>query len=591
MIFTLVRRLPSLRLALATLGGLLPLLAAAPAGAQSLPQGVAAGDTTVDSSILWTRSTVTGQVRFDVATDPGFTNVVVSNQVNVANAAIPIKSSVTGLTADTQYYYRARNAAGVTSSGQFRTLAAPGTQTGLRFGVSGDWFGGNVDYLALTNAPSRDLDFFVALGDTAYADLTSPAGGAASSLAQFRNKQAEVYDNPAMMNLRESTSWYATIDDHEVRNDFSGGANPSTDTRFQQTGSYINDTALFDNGLRAFQEYNPIADTFYGATGDPRTAGERNLYRTRQFGQDAVTFMLDARSFRDSPLGEPDLFNLQGYINDSFNPARTMLGRAQIDTLKTDLLAAQNADVTWKFILVPEPIQYLGPFDPSDRFEGYEAERTEILKFIDDHDIENVVFISADIHNTVVNDLTYRRTATGPDRPLAAWEISTGALYGPTPGGFQAMQEALALGLVSQEQYDEYLTLPVRDKDAFFNSLLDELLPSLSIFNYHDVSPFGLTDSPLISAELLSGTWNIGHSWGWTEFEIDATTQDLLVTTYGIDTQGVITSPEVFGQFRVHAVGVPEPSSLVLAASAMVLLPLLGNRFRRSSQPSRHRDS
>ncbi len=48
--------------------------------------------------------------------------------------------------------------------------------------------------------------------------------------------------------------------------------------------------------------------------------------------------------------------------------------------------------ITWKYVMIPEPIQNLGILAVGDRFEGYVAERTEILKFIHDHDIGTVVF-------------------------------------------------------------------------------------------------------------------------------------------------------------------------------------------------------
>ncbi|MBK8136599.1 MAG: hypothetical protein IPK52_12285 [Chloroflexi bacterium] len=35
-------------------------------------------------------------------------------------------------------------------------------------------------------------------------------------------------------------------------------------------------------------------------------------------------------------------------------------------------------------------------------------------------------------------------------------------------------------------------------------------------------------------AELLAGSLICGHSFGWTEFDIDAATQELTITTYGI---------------------------------------------------------
>lgn len=36
-----------------------------------------------------------------------------------------------------------------------------------------------------------------------------------------------------------------------------------------------------------------------------------------------------------------------------------MLGTAQLDDIKADLRAAQDQGITWKFVMVPEPIQNL----------------------------------------------------------------------------------------------------------------------------------------------------------------------------------------------------------------------------------------
>ncbi|MBO1351923.1 MAG: hypothetical protein EBE86_033200 [Hormoscilla sp. GUM202] len=38
-----------------------------------------------------------------------------------------------------------------------------------------------------------------------------------------------------------------------------------------------------------------------------------------------------------------------------------------------------------------------------------------------------------------------------------------------------------------------------------------------------------------IDATLLQGDYVAAHSYGWTEFAIDPISQNLLVTTYGID--------------------------------------------------------
>ena len=96
-----------------------------------------------------------------------------------------------------------------------RTPGEPGTFRGLRFGVSGDWRGELSPYPALQNAAERDLDFFVELGDTIYADYPSPAVPAdqARTLAEFRAKHSEVYSARFGLNawaeLRSSTPVWA----------------------------------------------------------------------------------------------------------------------------------------------------------------------------------------------------------------------------------------------------------------------------------------------------------------------------------------------------------------------------------------------
>src|SRR5262249_55570370 len=149
--------------------------------------------------------------------------------------------------------------------------------------------------------------------------------------ADSRIKQNEVYSSRDGLNtladLRASTSILATIDDHEVTDNFAGGAPIGSDPRFSGNPTdLINDSALFENGLQAFQEFNPIRDQFYGATGDPKTAGERQTYRYNTYGQDAAVFTLDNRSFRDQelpPVTNPfDPAQVGAFLAGSFQAGR-----------------------------------------------------------------------------------------------------------------------------------------------------------------------------------------------------------------------------------------------------------------------------
>lgn len=50
-----------------------------------------------------------------------------------------------------------------------------------------------------------------------------------------------------------------------------------------------------------------------------------------------------------------------------------------------------------------------------------------------------------------------------------------------------------------------------------------------------DYDPIGLEPNEDIDATLLQGSYLLGHSYSWTQFEIEPASQVLTVTTYGVD--------------------------------------------------------
>ncbi|MHC4437446.1 MAG: alkaline phosphatase D family protein, partial [Planctomycetota bacterium] len=232
-----------------------------------------------------------------------------------------------------------------------------------------------------------------------------------------------------------------------------------------------------------------------------------------------------------------------------------------------------------KFVVIPEPIQNFGIIGAEDRFEGYAAERTELLKFIHENIIENVVFIAGDFHGTIVNNLAYQELLVDASEdavviesvPINAFEVVTGpvaffdALLGPSTVNLAA--DAGVLSPFLKGIYDRAPVAPdtdsiVNDKDDFLKSLINTQLESL---NY---DPIGLNENHagaegLIDAELLEGDYLACHTYGWAEFEITAETQELLVTVYGVDAHSetdlladpndvISREPRVVSQFVVH---------------------------------------
>lgn len=501
----------------------------------AFPNGIASGDTTQDSTVLWARSGAAGELTFEVGTDLSAPSQTLTAMID--DPMVPAKVTVEGLEPNTEYQYRVTSPDATVLEGRFKTAAAAGASVGLRFGVSGDWRGELRPYSAISNVAEKNLDFFVLHGDTVYVDIPSIDLEAeqARSIEEFRIKHNEVYSERFGVNywadIRANTSVMATIDDHEVTNDFAGGASPETDERFQQTDvEFINQTDMYRNGLQVFQEYNPVRDEFYATPDDPRMDGRHKLYRYVTYGDDAAVFVIDARSFRDASVeSTDDIFNSEAvstYLESLFTPDRTMVGSQQLEDLKRDLMAAQEAGITWKFMMIPEPIQQMGWFGGNDRWEGYANERTEMLQFIEDNNILNVVWIAADVHSTFINNLTYQTEAGGELLPTRQFEVTTGSVAFYPPTGQALVEGANEFGLVPN--YEEYLEMSLAEQDAILEGLFNRFVLQLQSFD-----TLGLEDSP-IDAELVTGSYILGHSFGWTEFEVEAETQVLTITTYGI---------------------------------------------------------
>jgi phosphodiesterase/alkaline phosphatase D-like protein len=551
---------------------------------QTLPNGIASGDVTQTTAVLWTRSTELGDLTFTYYVDDNPLPVD-SLTVPVTNASDPGKVELKGLLPSTAYRYVVTDAAGSTLEGRFTTATPQGEQAGLRFGAFADWQGQLAPFTAITNAAERKLDFFVLLGDTVYADVETPAlpgVSAATTLEEFQIKHGEVYSEQLGLNsfaaLRQSAPLLATWDDHEIINDFAGGAVFGEDSInpifIGEASTFVNDSAIFDAGLTAFQDYNPLQTITYGETGDPLTAGEQKLYRFNTFGQDAATFVLDTRSFRSAPLVAPGASataeEVQAYLEATFDPGRTLLGAAQIEEFKADLLTAEASGITWKVVMSSVPIQNFGLAVAGERWEGYAAERTEILRFIEENDINNVVFVSADFHGNVINNVTYQETPDGPQLPTGVFDVMVGpvayeidlpfllppfnepfgAPYGPATLAFSFDPDAIAAYTA--------LATPT-EQDQFVKGFVDAQLAELGY------SPIGLEDSSL-DATLIQGDYINAHTFGWTEFDIDPLTQALTVTTYGIEpySQEGLTvnsdailnaTPMVINQFVVNPSG------------------------------------
>jgi alkaline phosphatase D len=406
-------------------------------------------------------------------------------------------------------YYRWQSDSIVSDIGRFRTAPLPEVAADFQFVFSGDSDGTQVDGLpgynqfeALDAARSEDPDFFLYLGDTIYSD-SQLGGPPAVALQEYRDKYKENREIQALPELLAAASTYAIWDDHEVRNDFDG-----------QTV----DPILYANGRQALLEYLPINST--SLPSDSSCAGDP-LFRTFSWGSEVDIIILDERSCRSADvesacmlfLGIPDPApTLPPEIREQFgdiglppnppagcldainDPSRTFLGPVQ-KQLFLDALA--NSSARWKIVANELPIQqfFLLPYD---RWEGYAAERLEILNFIRDNQIENVVFLTADTHANLINQVFVdffndpghiaEEFVTGP---IATATLEEAILSIPLPGALEAVNglfdlidmecrelDAYSYGFVEIDAESGLLTVSLKDDTGAV--LIDTSNPTVS---------------------------------------------------------------------------------------------------------------
>jgi phosphodiesterase/alkaline phosphatase D-like protein len=412
----------------------------APAQSGSFTYGVASGDMTPTSAILWTRTPETGDIIPELSTDQAFSNPTALPALHSSDSSdFTIKTTATRLNPGTTYYYRFRSASALSDVGTFRTAFAADQDAPVSIGFTGDAHWAWKPYPLLASLVKEPLDTFVFLGDLIYESRNLETGKngtlAAESLDDFRWKYREnreprsgaASDMVPMRDLYERFGQYSVFDNHETGLSKMKGAPPYITGGATVDDQFVNDTEGFKNRIQAYSEYQPVEDATVQATGDPRLDGTRQFYRTVPWGANVELFVLDDRSYRDAALAS------------ATDPAaadcsRTMLGAPQLSWFENQLTAAQSHGVTWKVVVVSSPMQELGKdFDGTKAWPaGYVCERNRVLKFIDDNGINNVVFLTTDNHYTVVNNLSYNTDPGDPGSPLVparnTFEILTGPL-------------------------------------------------------------------------------------------------------------------------------------------------------------------
>jgi alkaline phosphatase D len=429
-------------------------LAAAPASARpsAFRLGVTAGEVTSSSAIVWGKANRTGRVRLVVARNRALTRARRRFRLRALRRDdATVQKRVRGLGPGRRYWYRFYQGRGRSARGTFRT--APGTEQDrlINFAWSGDtdfnsapgqsypyWNLGEV-FRAMKNEGNT---FNIHFGDTIYSDSEIPGRlhPIALTVGQKWDKYKINLKNRQLRALRNTAGFYSHWDDHEFVNDFS-----QQESTFSN-GVNIRGQTLYGRGLRAFRDYAPV-----------NYSNEDGIYRTFRWGKNLEMFFLDQRSFRsakaddngrcDNPTTHaPDVAPTAPQstrtifgaglptsgLNDPVSPSclqtirdprRTYLGRRQMERFKQ---AIAQSDARFKVIMNELPIQqyYILPYD---RWEGYEAERQEMLHFLRDRGIKNTIFLTTDVHATLVNDARFQTLESGGAKNSGFTDFTVGS--------------------------------------------------------------------------------------------------------------------------------------------------------------------
>lgn len=327
---------------------------AVPESETDFPLGVASGDVTASSAILWTRFEGAGDLELVVWEMDGDTYARTVHAAPVLLTDSFAHVDVEGLGAGLRHRYAffTEGRAARSPIGRFRAAIAPGAMEPLVIGaVSCTNNSRALDTLA--HAAGRDdLDVFLYLGDTTYND-------GARTLEDYRAEWGGQIGKDAYRALRASTSALATWDDHEFDNDW----NPETI-----------DAAQRGAAVQTFFEHQPLRRD---------ASSPDRVWKKMSWGRTADLFVLDCRSERrPSTRGSTDEY----------------VSRAQMDWLKAELSAST---AVFKLILNSVPItDFPGAFDlaQNDRWEGYPTQREEILSHIDGEAITGVLWVAGDFH-------------------------------------------------------------------------------------------------------------------------------------------------------------------------------------------------
>jgi alkaline phosphatase D len=349
--------------------------------------GVASGDPTPESVLLWTRLTTAqsaDSVFWELALDTVFSQIVRQGWVEAQEQNDwTIILDAGGLQANTWYWYRFSTRSGVRSRvGRTRTAPMPTDTSEIRLAVASC----SSIYSGYFNAYARiaernDLNAVVHLGDYLYdfvdenekVRVPVPYPQSPKTLAEWRARHAYYAFDPDFRAARAAYPWIVLWDNHDLE--------IATPTQRQES-------------VQAFREWVPIRNR--------PAASPEQIWRSLRFGAHLDLYIIDIYLFR-GPKTEPV-------------ETRTLLGTEQRQWLDAELAASKT---TWRIIGnqkmvsgwyakgLPSFVPREGDVFDKNSWDGFIGERASLFNHLVANTPGNNMFISGDAHISLAADLAF----------------------------------------------------------------------------------------------------------------------------------------------------------------------------------------
>lgn len=225
---------------------------------------------------------------------------------------------------------------------------------------------------------TTNSEFMLHCGDQIYVDMPPALSKTHYDLPYYRKKYIDAWSLKEARKTLSSLAHYMILDDHELINDYSCDMD-------------IKDVPiewLSSMGIKAYREFQHLKN--------PQTFGSQPLHYSFYWGR-ARFFVLDTRTER-------------------IRRANQIIGPQQMERLKRWLL--QSDRFAPKFIVTSVPFVGEVKNSPGDKWTGFK-QRDELMKFLFEHDLKNVFFLTGDMHNAYNATLT----VTDGQREVKAREL------------------------------------------------------------------------------------------------------------------------------------------------------------------------